>query len=218
MASITLYIDAVSNYGYIALHLLETHFARTPLTVKPVFLGGIMGATGNRPPFSVPLKGAYMKHDYQRACRRYNVPIRSTMPAKFPVNTLMCQRVQTAAILALGQKEGQKVVVAMEKGLWVDAKDVEQEEECKEIVAKAVGDDKAALVWKTLKEEGDKVKAELKRVTEEAIASGAFGVPWMVVESKTGEKDIIWGVDHLDVVAEMCGVQWPPAKKEVAQL
>ncbi|TGZ79809.1 thioredoxin-like protein [Ascodesmis nigricans] len=220
MASITLYIDCVSNYGYMALHLVKTHFSGVPLKLVPVFLGGIMQATGNRPPFAVPLKGNYMKLDAERTCRRYNIPIRKGFPEKFPMPTLLAQRVQVAAGIALGQEKGNTVVEAFEKALWLEEVDIESQENCGAVLVKAVGKEDAGKVLKTLTENTDAVKEQLKKNTEAAIKSGSFGVPWFVVKDKDGKEDVIWGVDHIDLVAEMVGVQWPPAglKKETAQL
>lgn len=54
--------------------------------------------------------------------------------------------------------------------------------------------------------EGKKILAEN---TEKAFADGAFGLPWMVCTTATGQKEGFWGVDHLGQVVQFLGLKRP---------
>ena len=52
-------------------------------------------------------------------------------------------------------------------------------------------------------------KALVLRNMEQAIADGAFGLPWFVCTNKEGEKERFWGVDHLGQLAIFLGLEKP---------
>ena len=56
------YFDFGSPAAYLAYTQLSKLAADTgaQIELKPILLGGIFQATGNRPPISVPLKGQYL--------------------------------------------------------------------------------------------------------------------------------------------------------------
>jgi 2-hydroxychromene-2-carboxylate isomerase len=71
------FFDYVSPTAYLAHYLAREVAERTraELVYRPFFLGGVMQATGNRPPGTVPAKGAYMQRDLQRCAKRVGVPL-----------------------------------------------------------------------------------------------------------------------------------------------
>jgi 2-hydroxychromene-2-carboxylate isomerase len=81
------FFDYVSPYSHVANAAVKDVIERTGarLIVRPMFLGGVMQATGNRPPGTVAAKAAYMGQDLARCTRRYG--IRLTMNPHFPMNT-----------------------------------------------------------------------------------------------------------------------------------
>jgi len=56
------------------------------LKLRPCFLGGVMGATGNKPPIAVAPKGVYTYKDFFRNAKHFDIPM--AMPPKFPANTI----------------------------------------------------------------------------------------------------------------------------------
>lgn len=104
--SITLYYDLVSPFAYIAYYLLRVsppnppHPSHSPtpqhsptfkdidITYIPVFLGGIMQATGNRPPLAVPEKAAWINRERIRWAAAFDIPIAESAPDGFPVLTV----------------------------------------------------------------------------------------------------------------------------------
>ena len=58
----------------------------TFLRLRPFFLGGVMGATGNAPPAALPARARYLQKDMHRNSHFFGVPMQT--PSKFPSNTL----------------------------------------------------------------------------------------------------------------------------------
>ena len=90
--TVDFYFDFGSPAAYLAYTQLPKLAADTGASVvmKPMLLGGVFQATGNRPPISVPLKGSYLFKDLARYARRYGVPL--NMNPHFPINTLRLKR------------------------------------------------------------------------------------------------------------------------------
>ncbi|KAJ6172068.1 HCCA isomerase/glutathione S-transferase kappa [Penicillium chermesinum] len=90
------YVDCVSPYSYYATQYLqrnrkalESHGVEVEF--HPIFLGGVNVGSGNKPPWTLPAKGAYSKFDSERACRYFGVPpIRP--PDFFPILSILPQR------------------------------------------------------------------------------------------------------------------------------
>lgn len=47
------------------------------LILRPFFLGGVMKASGNRPPMMVPSKALYMHKDLARNAAYFGVPLKA---------------------------------------------------------------------------------------------------------------------------------------------
>ncbi len=155
---------------------------------KPILLGGLHKATGNRSPVEVPAKGVWMMQDLQRFAARYGVPY--AMNRHFPINTLQLMRGAVAM-----QREGRLIPYsdAIFKAIWVDGQNMGDPQVVGGVLAKA-GFDPAALMAAA---SDDAVKQTLKTDTEQAVERGAFGAPIFFV----GEA-MFFGQDRLDFVAE----------------
>ena len=46
------------------------------LHLRPFFLGGVMKASGNRPPMMVPAKALYMQKDLSRNAKYFGIPLK----------------------------------------------------------------------------------------------------------------------------------------------
>ncbi len=53
----------------------------------------------------------------------------------------------------------------------------------------------------------EEIKAALKQNTEEAVAIGAPGVPWMRAVNSDGHEESFFGFDHLGQVARFLGLE-----------
>ena len=195
MPRVEYFFDYVSPFAYLADTQLPALAQRTGAEIvhRPFFLGGVMQATKNSPPITVPSKGRYMFVEIQRWAKRYGVPANPN--PHFPVNTLTAMRV---AVAALGEPRFGDLHRALFRAVWVDGQNLADEAVLEATVA-AAGLDAAALLARARQQE---VKDALRRNTEEAVERGAFGAPTFFV----GEE-MFWGNDRLDFVEAALGGQ-----------
>jgi 2-hydroxychromene-2-carboxylate isomerase len=186
------YFDFGSPAAYLAWTQLPALCAQTGATqvLKPMLLGGVFQATGNRSPVSVPLKGAYMLADLNRYAKRYGVPL--VFSPFFPINTLTLMRV-AAGLQLRGDARFVAYCDAVFKAIWVDALNMGDPVVVGATLATAGFDPHALLA---LSAEQD-VKDQLKSTTQEAVERGVFGAPAFFVG-----KELFWGQDRLDFVRE----------------
>lgn len=52
-------------------------------------------------------------------------------------------------------------------------------------------------------------KELLAKNSDQAVAEGAFGLPYFVATNAKGEKDTFWGVDHMGMLALHLGLKKP---------
>ena len=72
-SKVSLYFDVVSPYTYLNLVTWSRYLRLWPsvdLALRPVFLGGIMKATGNKPPGMLRQKHAFMMQDLRRCSQQ----------------------------------------------------------------------------------------------------------------------------------------------------
>ena len=190
MPKVEYFFDYVSPFAYLADTQLPALFARTKAEVvyRPFFLGGVMQASKNSPPITVPNKGRYMFTDIQRWAKRYGVPANPN--PHFPVNTLNAMR---AAVAAVDQPNFADFHRAMFRGVWVDGQNLADEAVLKSTID-AAGLDGAALLARS---KDQAVKDTLRKNSEEAVERGAFGAPTFFVGD-----EMFWGNDRLDFLEE----------------
>jgi 2-hydroxychromene-2-carboxylate isomerase len=164
-------VEFFYDYGSVYSYLADSQLGQltaADIVYRPMLLGAVMQATGNRPPGTVEAKGRYLQTDIERWAKRYSLAFR--MNPLFPQNTLKALRLALVA-----QKQGVFEVVhrALFDAMWVHERDLSDEGVLAEIAAKA------SL---SLEDIGDAaIKTELKANTDEAIERGAFGAPTFFV-------------------------------------
>ena len=72
-----LFFDVVSPYTHFALHVWSRYAQIWPVDLKlrPMLLGGVMKATGNSPPGTLPQRAAYLQQDLRRNASLFAVDI-----------------------------------------------------------------------------------------------------------------------------------------------
>jgi len=190
MPRLEYFFDYVSPFSYLADTQLAALAERTgaELVYRPFFLGGVMNAAKNAPPTTVPNKGKYMFADIERWARRYGVEL--SLNPHFPVNTLHAMR---AAVAALGDERFGDFHRAMYRGVWVEGRDLGDEEVLRRAID-AAGLDGAKILARAKEQEA---KDTLRRNGEEAVERGAFGAPTFFIGD-----EMFWGNDRLDFVEE----------------
>ncbi len=192
MKSVDFYFDFGSPTAYLAATQLPHICADTgaALVWKPILLGGVFQATGNRSPAEVPAKGSYMDEDLKRFARRYQVPYRHN--PHFPINTLLLMRGATGLQLREPARFG-AYVDAVFHAIWVEPRNL-NDPAVVGAVLQGAGFDPAALLALANAQE---TKDLLKSNTQAAIERGLFGAPTMFVGD-----EMFWGQDRLDFVRE----------------
>ena len=188
------FFDYISPTAYIAQAVVPSVIERTGATLKlrPMFLGGVMQATGNRPPGTVPAKGKYLGADLARCCKRYGLELHFN--SHFP---LMNTRPLAGATLRLLDDPDQqmKLFQSAWKHLWGKPDGIDAGDEAQ--FKAAIGSDglDADTLW-SLGTDAE-TKAMLRANTEEAVERGAFGAPTFFVGD-----EMFFGHDRLDYAEE----------------
>lgn len=186
------YFDVGSPASYLAWTQVPRIARETGAAVhyKPMLLGGVFQATGNRSPMEVAPKSEWMKGDLARFAQRYGVPYRHN--PHFPINTLTLMR----GAIGLQMRQPDQLlpyVDAVYRAIWADARNMNDPAEVGAVLQQA-GFDARALLALT---QDPEVKDQLKAVTQAAVARGVFGAPTFFV----GDQ-MFWGQDRLDFVKE----------------
>lgn len=190
MNIIEFYFDVGSPYSYVGFHQIQKIAEKYQAEIiwKPILLGAVFKATGNNSPMAVPAKAHYSMIDLKRWAKLWNIPVK--MNPNFPINTLNAMRLITATQL-FQPEQFLKVLTGVFDAMFHDPKDLNELTELVQ-VAENVGLDKEQVAaWLS----DEKVKNELKFLTEEAVNRGVFGAPtWFI------KDEMFWGVDHLHFV------------------
>ncbi|KAJ3188048.1 Glutathione S-transferase kappa 1 [Irineochytrium annulatum] len=202
MARIKFFYDTVSPYSLFAFEAIQRYqrLWNVDVDLQPFLLGGVMHASGNRPPGTLAAKATHMAKDLTVLGGLFGCPV--NFPTNFPEESLKAQRILTA----LKMKEPSKVAHAsrqMWKLYWHDGRSIQNEADLIEYMSAVVGSQAEQYV----KEHASsaEVKAELKRVTMEAIETGAYGSPWMVATNDEGKTMEFFGSDRIEALAYFLG-------------
>ena len=180
------FYDYVSVYSYLADSQLPA-LTGAEIVYRPMFLGAVMEATGNRPPGTVEAKRKYMHTDIRRWAKRYALPW--TMNPAFPQNTLKALRL---ALVAQKHDAFEAVHRALFAAMWVEEKVLGSEDVLAEIARNA------GIPLEEI--EDPAIKDALRDNTDEALQRGAFGAPTFFV----GDQ-MFFGNDRWEFIREAIG-------------
>ena len=191
--SVEFCFDFVSPAAYIAWHVLPriAERAGVEITYRPVFLGGVMQATGNRPPGMVEAKARWMERDLARWAELYGLDYRK--------NDIHPQRTLTAmrgARVLLGDRMFRPYGDALFRAMHVENLEVQDPQIFAQLIAGLSLDPEEFLTRLSVPENKDGLKAD----TERAVIQGMFGAPTFFV----GDR-LHFGQDRLWMVAEDLG-------------
>lgn len=167
-----------------------------------------MQGTGNKPPITVPAKGAYMAIDMERTCQYYG--IESKRPSKFPLLTVKPQRL----LCVIAEKEPSKLKESVEQlyaAYWQDDKDVTDVAILSQYLSSVLGDDKVKSFLGEINSQA--VKDKLSANTKDAMDLGCFGAPWIAVkkagdDSPFTKQDCYFGTDRFPMIAQNLNKPW----------
>jgi len=183
--------DFSSPYSFLASEQIEPLAARHGRTVvfQPILLGAVFKASGSAPlTEQYGPKAGYSVHDFERSARFAGVRYRH--PSKFPIGAVTASR----AVLWLRQHRPDRAnpfVHAVFRAFFQDDRDISDAAVVAEI-AQSLGIDGPALIEGT---QEAAIKDALRKAVEDAIASGVFGAPTIIVDG-----EMFWGNDRLPQV------------------
>ena len=192
MKSVEFYFDLGSPYSYLAYYRLLQMAEQQEIQIvyKPILLGGVFKATGNRSPIEIPVKGAYSILDMQRWAEYYHIPMQ--MNPHFPMNTLTLMRILTGVQL-LHLEKFEQVLKLLFDAMFGTPQNLNELTVLAEVL-KPSGfsvEDIMSMV------QSDVVKQKLITETEQAIQRGLFGAPTFFVGD-----EMYWGQDRLHFVEQ----------------
>ncbi|KAK6219027.1 hypothetical protein LQW54_002529 [Pestalotiopsis sp. IQ-011] len=218
---IEVYFDVAFKQLIDTQSTLEAHGVE--IDIKPVLLGAINAATGNKPPFSVPAKGKYGVYDGDRskkaaglaeitfpedllAVARTQIPLRALHYIRATFSPAVYQSAWHYLLHALWSPAKRNVSDAgVLAGVLAEAPagfrgpgtgDQSGQKLFSEAEVKAIMDAAA----------DDKWKGALKACVEEALGRGAFGTPWLWVTNDKGLGEPFFGSDRWQHVYEFLGL------------
>lgn len=192
MKSVEFYFDLGSPYSYLAYYRLLQMAERQEIQIvyKPILLGGVFKATGNRSPIEIPVKGVYSILDMQRWAEYYQIPMQ--INPHFPMNTLTLMRILTGVQL-LHLEKFEQVLKLLFDAMFGTPQNLNEPTVLAEVL-KPSGfsvEDIMSMV------QSDVVKQKLITETEQAILRGIFGAPTFFVGD-----EMYWGQDRLHFVEQ----------------
>ena len=192
MKSVEFYFDLGSPYSYLAYYRLLQIAEQQEIQImyKPILLGGVFKATGNRSPIEIPVKGVYSILDMQRWAEYYQIPMQ--MNPHFPMNTLTLMRILTGVQL-LHLEKFEQVLKLLFDAMFGTPQNLNEPTVLAEVL-KPSGfsvEDIMSMV------QSEVVKQKLITETELAIQRGIFGAPTFFVGD-----EMYWGQDRLHFVEQ----------------
>ena len=191
--TVEFWFDYGSPTAYLAHRRLKDVARRVGAAIefRPMLLGAVFQATGNRTPMEIAAKAKWMEQDMSDFAERHGIPF--VMNPYFIINTLPLMR---GALVAEQRNELERYSDAMFDAVWRDGRDMGDPK----VIGAALAENgfEAAAYFAGVQEQ--EIKDELKRRVELAVARGVFGAPTFFV----GDK--MWfGQDRLDWVAAELG-------------
>ena len=192
MKSVEFYFDLGSPYSYLAYYRLLQMAEQQEIQIvyKPILLGGVFKATGNRSPIEIPVKGVYSILDMQRWAEYYQIPMQ--MNPHFPMNTLTLMRILTGVQL-LSLEKFEQVLKLLFDAMFGTPQNLNEPTVLAEVLEPSgfSVEDIMSMV------QSDVVKQKLITETEQAILRGIFGAPTFFVGD-----EMYWGQDRLHFVEQ----------------
>ena len=187
--SVEFYFDFISPYSYLAYKKLKFLDYKNKINIifKPILLGGLHKLGGITAPAFNKHKMKNMKNDCELVAKKNNIEFKWN--DKFPVNSLQIMR----GYLSINNELKEKFFDLCFDSYWKKNIDLSNSVNIENILNECSIDKKK--FFKDI--ENQKIKDELKKLTNDAFEKDIFGAPTFVVNNK-----IFWGQDRLDYALE----------------
>ncbi|XP_068111497.1 glutathione S-transferase kappa 1 [Hyperolius riggenbachi] len=205
-----LFYDVVSPYSWLGFEVMCRYKDIWNVDVKlcPGFLGGIMQASGNKPPAMVPKKGQYMTQDLGRMAEFYQVPLKQ--PSDFFEVVIKKGSLSAMRFITAIQISHPEFLEPVSRELWMriwsEDKDITEPQSILEAAKKAgMPEDEAKKALAAIS--SPEIKEKLKQATERALEYGVFGMP-AVVAHINDKPQLYFGSDRFELLAHQLGEKW----------
>ena len=179
------YFDFISPYSYLAYKKLKKINLDNKINInyKPILLGGLHKLSGITAPAFNERKMKNMKNDCKLVANKNDIEFQWN--TKFPINTLTLMR----GYIAIDEETKNNFFDICFDYYWKDNVDISDKKILSKILELSELDEKEFF----LKTQDEKIKDELKKLTNDAFQKDIFGAPTFVVNNK-----IFWGQDRLE--------------------
>ena len=180
---IDFYFDFISPYSYLAHKKILNINERKNFNYKAILLGGLHNLGNITAPAFNERKMKNMREDCTLIAKKNDISFRWN--EKFPINSLYLMR----GYLFIDVNKKDKFFDTCFDAYWKENVDISKEENIKEILSNCKIDQKSFITG--IKDE--KIKNELKNLTNLAFEKNIFGAPTFIVNNK-----LFWGQDRLE--------------------
>ena len=183
--SFDFYFDFISPYSFLAYQKLKSLNKNNNINInyKPILLGGLHKLGDITAPAFNERKMKNMKNDCELVAKKNTIEFKWNN--KFPVNSLNLMR----GYLVLNKELKKKFFDLCFDAYWKDNIDLSDKKNLENVLDNcSINKD---TFFKDIQDQ--KIKDELKQLTESAFKKDIFGAPTFVVNNQ-----IFWGQDRLD--------------------
>lgn len=186
MRTLYFYFDYVSNNAYLAWSQLQVLSGQYGIAVepRPILFAGLLNAHGNVGPAEIPAKRDWMLKNILRKSALLDVPM--SPPAHHPFNPLMALR---ASSMDMEGETRWRLIDGLFKAVWVEEQHISEPAVVDEIARRAGLDGNQVCEWAQSKE----AASLLRQQTDEAVSSGVFGIPSMIID-----EELFFGYDDFE--------------------
>ena len=180
---IDFYFDFISPYSYLAHKKIINSYDRSRFNYKAILLGGLHNLSGITAPAFNERKMKNMRNDCNLIAKKNKIDF--VWNEKFPINSLYLMR----GYLFINSDKRDKYFDLCFDSYWKNNEDISKKEIIENILSKC--EIKSDDFEKGIKDQ--KIKDELKDLTNIAFQNDIFGAPTFVIN-----KNLFWGQDRLE--------------------
>ena len=186
---IDFYFDFISPYSYLAFKRIKSlkNKDRININYKPILLGGLHNLAGISAPAFNERKMKNMKNDCELIAKKNNIDFEWNI--NFPINSLYLMR----GYIFIENEIKEKFFEVCFDAYWKENLDISQSINLNKIL------DKCNINKENFHNgiKNQKIKNELKELTDKAFKLDVFGAPTFLINDK-----LFWGQDRLDYALE----------------
>ncbi|RCN47900.1 DsbA-like protein [Ancylostoma caninum] len=201
------FFDVLSPYSWIGFEGLMRYKQVWPINVhlRPFYFAGVIKATKNTgAPLLLPQKEAYMDLDLKRNSEYWEIPV--SLPKGY--KDLIFSKSSAGALRFIITLQNQhpsvveKAARLMWRRLFTQHIGTLGRDDLLEVVKDLRLDNPSVILEAS---SSDEIRQTLKKNTDEALAMGCFGAPWIHVHTAEGKVEPFFGSDRLPLIGHLIG-------------